>query len=162
MVLKYLRKEDNNEAKDKRDAAPGRSGAGRGTGGSRGHGLFPGTSWKAAWRADHRGRYRMSADDSRSLGAQSGGGKIMKTIVMVNADRKNMIAELPLGRSISSGDLPYVSKGKRLSAESFEATAISDSISVSDEAAEWMISNINRSVGKHYVKAVNRTETIFW
>ncbi len=104
----------------------------------------------------------MSADDSGRLGAQPRGGEIMKTIVMVNADMKNMIAELPLGRSISSGDLLYVSKGKRLSAESFEATAISDSISVSDEAAEWMISNINRSVGKHYVKAVNRTETIFW
>ena len=57
----------------------------------------------------------MSADDSRSLGAQPGGGEIIKTIVMVNADRRNMIAELPIGRSISSGDLLYVSKGKRLS-----------------------------------------------
>lgn len=92
----------------------------------------------------------------------------MKNIVMVEfgdnpASKKKFVAELPATNKICSGDSAIISTGKRLSAPSFMATAISDSIQISDDAANWLVSQINQSAGKrYYVKGINRTEIFIW
>lgn len=87
----------------------------------------------------------------------------MKNLVFINVERMgNVLAEVPRDKQIQSGERLLVSRALGTREPSFEAMSQSDSMLMGDDAAKWIIGNLNPRAIRYYVKGINHTEMFIW